>query len=841
MTKNIKKTLLCVLLAMAVIAMGLFSTMTFARGENTAYAASDAATGSIRLGGVASGNVYFGAYQQSSDGNGGYNVDPVKWRVLSNTDDMFLLSEKTLAAMNYGETSNWLNNTFKSEAFSVAENSAVKSISLLSKDDLTKYLSNNCSVTRTDYAKDAYCNWWWLSTQVSGYSLQYCGHGDDGRLDWCSPYSYNAGVRPTLKLNASSVLFASAAADGKSATAGSDLTTVNSYTGNEWKLTIADASRALSVSETQVDVQSAVSGKSGSSTVTLNYSGATVGDNEYISVILADKDGNATHYGKVKKVDVGAGSVEIVVPSGLMSGAYTLHVFNEQCNGEKETDYASAFCDVTLNVTSDGEAAIGKTTYSTLAEALTTAAQNETADEIIIIKRDITLAMPYTLKAGDSIKTFDGFTYKATVDATLTDINVQGGQVIVRITVGANGEFTIGGGADSDVKYKTGDAETTFTILEAHYTSLITGAVELDKDEEITVGGVKVENTGDNAIIVKANEPETGKQLIAIPVGGKTKIGDTEYEAGDKDSTFVIDEHGAVKRCYDMSGVTFEDKTFIYDGESHSLEISGTLPNGVDVAYENNGKTESGVYTVIAKFSGDSEKYAAIADMTATLTIKETTIQPVVDGGAQDKQEVLIFAEGGLDPNTKVVAKKQNEVPAAIQAKVERDEVVAAVYEISFDSDGVSVQPDGNLTIKLLLPDGVDGRTFRILHLHGEEVEEVEECTSEGGYAVFTVNKLSAFAIVVDNGSSVLWLIILLAVIIAAEIVLIALKFIKNKKDRKNTVCLAAATYGGVLPVYQIVLLPILSVVAVALGAYVVYLYFPRKKENNQNSCEGDA
>ena len=54
-----------------------------------------------------------------------------------------------------------------------------------------------------------------------------------------------------------------------------------------------------------------------------------------------------------------------------------------------------------------------------------------------------------------------------------------------------------------------------------------------------------------------------------------------------------------------MSEVNFEDKTFIYDGTPKSLEITGTLPEGVNVSYDGNEKTEVGVYTVTAKFSGD--------------------------------------------------------------------------------------------------------------------------------------------------------------------------------------------------------------------------------------------
>ena len=284
------------------------------------------------------------------------------------------------------------------------------------------------------------------------------------------------------------------------------------------------------------------------------------------------------------------------------------------------------------------------------------------------------------------------------------------------------------------------------------------------------------------------------------------------------------------KATYDMSGVKFDSNAFVYDGKSHSLAI-GTLPSGVTVTYENNDKTEIGTYTVTAKFSGDSANYNAIADMTATLTIRQAIIENVVDGGDASKPNVIVSEKDGIDPNVQLVAVKQEEVPTAIQEDVARDEIVAAVYEISLKSDGVSVQPNGDLTIRLLIPDDVNGKTFRILHLHEGKVEDVEY-TVDGDYAVFTVDKLSEFSIVVDNSGSALWLIIVLAVIVAAEIVLIVLK----KRKTKGNKLYAAGLFGGVIPVAQIVWLVVLGVAAVALGAYVVYLYLPKKNAGEQNS-----
>lgn len=78
---------------------------------------------------------------------------------------------------------------------------------------------------------------------------------------------------------------------------------------------------------------------------------------------------------------------------------------------------------------------------------------------------------------------------------------------------------------------------------------------------------------------------------------------------------------------YDMSGVKFEGKEVVYDGNVHSLEISGTLPEGVSSpTYTINEKTTAsatdvGEYKVKATFTNDDPNYEAIPEMEATLKI----------------------------------------------------------------------------------------------------------------------------------------------------------------------------------------------------------------------------
>ena len=146
-------------------------------------------------------------------------------------------------------------------------------------------------------------------------------------------------VRPAFNLNLNSVLFASAAVGGKPE---GGLTPISEYSGNEWKLTLLDSSRNFAVTE------KAVSGAP-DDTVTLHYTGATTGINEYISAIIADNSGTQ-YYSRVAQPTAESGTVEIKIPSDIAPGSYTLKVFNEQYNGDYNTDYASNFTDIALTV-----------------------------------------------------------------------------------------------------------------------------------------------------------------------------------------------------------------------------------------------------------------------------------------------------------------------------------------------------------------------------------------------------------------------------------------------------------------------------------------------------------
>lgn len=106
-----------------------------------------------------------------------------------------------------------------------------------------------------------------------------------------------------------------------------------------------------------------------------------------------------------------------------------------------------------------------------------------------------------------------------------------------------------------------------------------------------------------------------GEQTITVTYAGKTKEFNVNVDRAE----------------YDMTGIRFENKTVTYNGTEQSVEITGTLPEGVTVEYEGNLGTNAGTYHATAKFVvADEANYNTIADMNADLIINpaEGTTKP---------------------------------------------------------------------------------------------------------------------------------------------------------------------------------------------------------------------
>ena len=497
------------------LVVGLLPQTAFAAETDTGKAIQLVDSGTAaNISGAQADNIYFGTYQQSSDGNSGYNIDPIKWRVLENADgQLFLLSDQNLDVFQYhtdwesvtwekSTMRSWLNGYGSSEntggdsgidytgdnfigtAFSEKEQGAIADttvvndvnptygteggentndkiflLSIAEAQNSSYFADDNSRIaTNTAYVADGgkidgsmfgvgEAHNWWLRSP--GYYDTYAAFV----IIYGGVYSYGSNVngggnavRPAFNLDLTSVLFTSAAVGGKIPAASSGgnqggeaadaIFEIGDYDGNEWKLTLLDNSRNFVVTE------EAASGKPGD-TITLNYTGATTGTNEYISVIIADSSG-AQYYGRVAQPTDTDGTVEITIPSGLADGTYTLYVFSEQYNGGEQddtklTDYASAFERVALTVSSD-------TTAPTLTPGSATR-DSETAATVKFTSDEAGEYYYAVVESGDTAPTIDTTVAGTSCDTTeqtisLTNLSGAGAKDIYTVAKDAAGNVS---------------------------------------------------------------------------------------------------------------------------------------------------------------------------------------------------------------------------------------------------------------------------------------------------------------------------------------------------------------------------------------------------------------
>ena len=393
-----KKRLLSILLTLCM-ALSLLSAVAFAEGGAKAI---QSGTGSIHGYDTSAGGysyIYYGTWRNS----------PIKWRVLdtkANTgaaDALFLLTDECLYPLpgdlyacyiqfNPADKQNrhlwkdstlqgWFKSTFYSgenSAFTSAERALIPATTQASsvfsykapgapswdpgmrfqicgleaehvfapsiQDVVNAAYGFTDSASRIAGPSNSLgpgTRYWLRSFEISEQLPFMVGENASLMGDWGDNPS---AVRPAMNLSTAgnNILFVSAAEGGKPA---GGLAEISEYTGNEWKLTLLDSSRSgFAVTTTDLSAYTRVG------TVKIGYTGAKTGTNEYVSAMILDAAGNPAYYGRSSAALTDEnGTAELTIPA-LAEGTYTLKVFNEQYNGDKMTDLASAFADVTLTV-----------------------------------------------------------------------------------------------------------------------------------------------------------------------------------------------------------------------------------------------------------------------------------------------------------------------------------------------------------------------------------------------------------------------------------------------------------------------------------------------------------
>ena len=182
---------------------------------------------------------------------------------------------------------------------------------------------------------------WLLRSYIDDRFVGYCP--ERGSVIGKTHHTNSEYPRPAFNLGKGEIVFASSAEGGKTdAATDSNLTAVGDWRGNTWKLTLRDSSRSFRAS---ADKANAKPGE----TISINYSGAKTGDNEYVSAIIMDRNDELLYYGRIAQ-NSADGTAQITVPKDLAPGRYALRVFSEQYNGDCNTDYVSEFVNLSFSM-----------------------------------------------------------------------------------------------------------------------------------------------------------------------------------------------------------------------------------------------------------------------------------------------------------------------------------------------------------------------------------------------------------------------------------------------------------------------------------------------------------
>lgn len=347
---------------------------------------------------------------------------------------------------------------------------------------------------------------------------------------------------------------------------------------------------------------------------------------------------------------------------------------------------------------------------------------------------------------------------------TITDnVKTNAGEYVVTVSLNDKVHYAWADNSTQDITY-------TFVIAKANYN--MSGITMSDKT--VTYNGeahsIAIEGTLPDGVSVSYennNQTNVGEYTITANFVGSSNYNDI----APMSATLTIE-----KATYDMSGVVFSDKAVVYTGNAFSIEATN-LPTGVSVEYQNNGKTEIGEYTITAKFTGDADNYELIDDMTATLTIKKATF--TFDTNTEDDiaEEIIINSSNGIDSDKELVVKlvESEKTDKDYKEFIDKNQKVAVAYDVKLLKDGVSVQPDGTLQFKILIPTKLVGKDFTILHIHnGNEASDIEY-QIEGDYVIFESDTLSEFVFVYESNFWLWFIIILIAVILIGVLLVVIL------------------------------------------------------------------
>ncbi len=232
--------------------------------------------------------------------------------------------------------------------------------------------------------------------------------------------------------------------------------------------------------------------------------------------------------------------------------------------------------------------------------------ENKTLTAVLTINKATVTGITFS----DEHFTYDGTKKSLALTGTLpTDVTVN----YVNNDQSEADTYTVTANIVGGNNYENKTLKADLTITKATVTGITF------KDERFTYDGTKKSlaltgtlPTGVTVKYVNNNQSEAATYPVTANIAGGNN-----YENKTLKADLTITKAT-------VTGITFKDERFTYDGTKKSLALTGTLPTGVTVKYVNNNQSEADTYPVTANIAGGNNYENKT--LTAVLTINKATV-----------------------------------------------------------------------------------------------------------------------------------------------------------------------------------------------------------------------
>jgi len=238
----------------------------------------------------------------------------------------------------------------------------------------------------------------------------------------------------------------------------------------------------------------------------------------------------------------------------------------------------------------------------------------------------------------------------------------------------------------------------------------------------------------------------------------------------------VTIEYGIQKATLDLDTLTFEDSTYLWDGQEKSILIQD-LPIGVSAEYIGNGQKNAGDYVVIAKISVDSN-YNQLSNDTiqARLYIVDNRLVAFEEG------VIVEIVSGDIRYGTTLGVTYQ-----VYSNKFLASSVILRYMDVALVYNGSSTNFVGSAKVQVRLDDNqIDNKGLKVAYIDLQNNKHYVEYSKLDKSVEFEANDFKSIVIEGKNDTQFVYFIAGLALIVAIQIVILVLVVKSKGKNKKS-------------------------------------------------------